>query len=91
MKLEKCIRNKEEEEKKKEKEDEEEKYLWDTNILRKQKMKVEKAIFPIAGLATRFYLLSKVISKELLPLVDKPLVNYTLKRPVGQSKRFNLW
>ena len=42
-------------------------------------MKVEKAIFPIAGLATRFLPLSKVISKELLPLVDKPLVNYTVE------------
>ncbi|MFA5755472.1 MAG: sugar phosphate nucleotidyltransferase [Candidatus Paceibacterota bacterium] len=41
-------------------------------------MKVKKAIFPIAGLATRFLPLSKVISKELLPLVDKPLVNYTV-------------
>lgn len=42
-------------------------------------MKVEKAIFPIAGLATRFLPLSKVISKELLPLMDKPLVNYTVE------------
>ncbi|MDD2274571.1 MAG: sugar phosphate nucleotidyltransferase [Candidatus Pacebacteria bacterium] len=42
-------------------------------------MKVEKAIFPIAGLATRFLPLSKVISKEILPLVDKPLVNYTVE------------
>jgi UTP--glucose-1-phosphate uridylyltransferase len=42
-------------------------------------MKLEKAIFPIAGLATRFLPLSKVISKELLPLVDKPLVNYTVE------------
>jgi len=42
------------------------------------KEKVKKAIFPIAGMATRFLPLSKVISKELLPLVDRPLVNYTV-------------
>lgn len=38
---------------------------------------VEKAIFPIAGLATRFLPISKAVSKELLPLADKPLVHYT--------------
>ena len=38
-----------------------------------EKKTVEKAIFPIAGRATRFLPLSKVVSKELIPLVDKPL------------------
>jgi UTP--glucose-1-phosphate uridylyltransferase len=40
------------------------------------KKTVKKAIFPIAGMATRFLPLSKVISKELIPLVDKPLIHY---------------
>jgi UTP--glucose-1-phosphate uridylyltransferase len=40
---------------------------------------VKKAIFPIAGMGTRFLPLSKVISKELIPLVDKPLVHYSVK------------
>lgn len=43
------------------------------------KKTVSKAIFPIAGMATRFLPLSKVISKELIPLVDKPLVHYNVE------------
>ncbi len=37
---------------------------------------IKKAIFPIAGLATRFLPISKSVSKELIPLADKPLVHY---------------
>jgi UTP--glucose-1-phosphate uridylyltransferase len=47
-----------------------------------QKQTVRKAVFPIAGLATRFLPLSKVVSKELIPLVDKPLIHYTVKEAV---------
>ncbi|MDD5098151.1 MAG: sugar phosphate nucleotidyltransferase [Candidatus Pacebacteria bacterium] len=43
------------------------------------KKTVKKAIFPIAGMGTRFLPLSKVISKELIPLVDKPLVHYNVE------------
>jgi UTP--glucose-1-phosphate uridylyltransferase len=47
-----------------------------------QKQTIRKAVFPIAGLATRFLPLSKVVSKELIPLVDKPLIHYTVKEAV---------
>jgi len=40
---------------------------------------VKKAIFPIAGLATRFLPESKVVSKELIPLMDKPLIHYSVE------------
>ncbi|MFA5013345.1 MAG: sugar phosphate nucleotidyltransferase [Candidatus Paceibacterota bacterium] len=40
------------------------------------KNEVKKAIFPIAGLATRFLPISKAVSKELIPLADKPLIHY---------------
>lgn len=40
---------------------------------------VKKAIVPIAGLATRFLPLSKILSKELLPLVDKPIIHYVME------------
>jgi len=43
------------------------------------KKTVKKAIFPIAGMATRFLPLSKVISKEIIPLVDKPLIHYIVE------------
>jgi len=46
------------------------------------KQTIRKAVFPIAGLATRFLPLSKVVSKELIPLVDKPLIHYTVKEAV---------
>jgi len=40
---------------------------------------IKKAIIPIAGLGTRFLPLSKVVPKELWPLVDKPLIQYTIE------------
>jgi len=40
---------------------------------------IKKAIFPIAGMATRFLPFSKVVSKELIPLVDKPLIHYNVE------------
>jgi UTP--glucose-1-phosphate uridylyltransferase len=40
---------------------------------------ITKAIIPIAGLATRFLPLSKVVSKELLPVGTKPMLQYALE------------
>ena len=40
---------------------------------------IKKAIIPIAGLGTRFLPLSKVLPKELWPLVDKPVLQYILE------------
>jgi len=40
---------------------------------------ITKAIIPLAGLATRHLPLSKVVSKEFLPLGDKPLIQYILE------------
>jgi len=40
---------------------------------------VKKAIIPVAGLGTRFLPLSKVIPKELWPLVDKPVIQYIIE------------
>ena len=41
--------------------------------------KVTKAIFPVAGLGTRFLPATKALPKEMLPLVDKPLIQYTIE------------
>jgi UTP--glucose-1-phosphate uridylyltransferase len=41
-------------------------------------MEIKKAIIPIAGLGTRFLPLSKAVPKELWPLVDIPLIQYTI-------------
>lgn len=40
---------------------------------------IKKAIIPIAGLGTRFLPLSKVVPKELWPLVDKPVIQYIVE------------
>ena len=42
-------------------------------------MEIKKAIIPIAGLGTRFLPLSKVLPKELWPLVDKPVIQYVVE------------
>jgi len=41
-----------------------------------KELEVKKAIIPVAGLGTRFLPLSKSISKEFFPLVDKPIIQY---------------
>jgi len=47
--------------------------------LHKNRCGVKKAIIPIAGLGTRFLPLSKVLPKELWPLVDKPVIQYIVE------------
>lgn len=42
-------------------------------------MEIKKAIIPIAGLSTRFLPLSKVVPKELWPVVDLPLLQYAIE------------
>ena len=42
------------------------------------KKPIRKAVFPVAGLGTRFLPATKAIPKELLPIVDKPLIQYAV-------------
>ena len=39
---------------------------------------IRKAVFPVAGMGTRFLPATKAIPKELLPIVDKPLIQYAV-------------
>ncbi len=48
-------------------------------------MKVRKAIFPVAGLGTRFLPATKSSPKEMLPLIDKPLVQYVVEEAVASG------
>jgi UTP--glucose-1-phosphate uridylyltransferase len=41
--------------------------------------KIRKAVFPVAGLGTRFLPATKVSPKEMLPVVDKPLIQYAVE------------
>jgi UTP--glucose-1-phosphate uridylyltransferase len=45
--------------------------------------KVRKAVFPAAGLGTRFLPATKSIPKEMLPLVDKPLIQYGVEEALA--------
>lgn len=48
-------------------------------------MKVKKAVFPVAGLGTRFLPATKASPKEMLPLIDKPLVQYVVEEAVASG------
>ena len=45
--------------------------------------KIRKAVFPVAGLGTRFLPATKANPKEMLPIVDKPLVQYAAEEAVA--------
>jgi UTP--glucose-1-phosphate uridylyltransferase len=48
-------------------------------------MSVRKAVFPAAGLGTRFLPATKAQPKEMLPLVDKPLIQYVVEEAVDSG------
>ena len=45
--------------------------------------KIKKAVFPVAGFWTRFLPATKAMPKELLPVVDKPLIQYAVEEAVA--------
>jgi UTP--glucose-1-phosphate uridylyltransferase len=47
------------------------------------KMKIRKAVFPAAGLGTRFLPATKAMPKEMLPLVDKPIIQYGVEEAIA--------
>jgi len=47
--------------------------------------KIRKAVFPAAGLGTRFLPATKASPKEMLPLVDKPLIQYAVEEAVASG------
>jgi len=49
------------------------------------KMKVRKAVFPAAGLGTRFLPATKAQPKEMLPLVDKPIIQYSVEEALASG------
>jgi UTP--glucose-1-phosphate uridylyltransferase len=45
--------------------------------------KIRKAVFPVAGFGTRFLPVTKAMPKELLPIVDKPLIQYAAEEAIA--------
>lgn len=50
-------------------------------------MSVEVAVFPVAGLGTRFLPATKSMPKELLPIVDKPVIHYAVDEAVAAGAK----
>jgi UTP--glucose-1-phosphate uridylyltransferase len=48
-------------------------------------MKIRKAIIPAAGLGTRFLPATKAMPKEMLPIVDKPTIQYIVEEAVASG------
>src|SRR5512134_833138 len=48
-------------------------------------MRIRKAVFPAAGLGTRFLPVTKAQPKEMLPLVDKPIIQYGVEEAVASG------
>ena len=60
--------------------------------------RIRKVVFPVAGMGTRFLPATKANPKEMLPIVDKPLIQYAVEEAIeagcdeiifvtGRSKR----
>ncbi|MBK0394563.1 UTP--glucose-1-phosphate uridylyltransferase GalU [Ramlibacter algicola] len=49
--------------------------------------KINKAVFPVAGMGTRFLPATKASPKEMLPVVDKPLIQYAVEEAYGAGIR----
>jgi len=47
--------------------------------------KIRKAVFPVAGFGTRFLPATKAMPKELLPIVDKPLIQYAAEEAIAAN------
>lgn len=45
-------------------------------------MSIKKVVFPVAGLGSRFLPVTKAIPKEMLPIIDKPLIQYAVEEAI---------
>lgn len=54
-----------------------------THSMKKTPLVVRKAVLPVAGLGTRMLPATKAIPKEMLPVVDKPLIQYVVREAIA--------
>ena len=52
---------------------------------KEEKAKVTKCLFPVAGLGTRFLPVTKEIAKEMLPLVNRPIISYGVEEALASG------
>ncbi|MBQ9403515.1 MAG: UTP--glucose-1-phosphate uridylyltransferase GalU [Synergistaceae bacterium] len=48
-------------------------------------MKIKKCVFPVAGLGTRFLPVTKELAKEMLPLVNRPIISYGVEEALASG------
>ncbi len=48
-------------------------------------MRIKKAVFPVAGFGTRMLPASKTIPKEMITLIDRPLIHYVVKEAIDSG------
>src|SRR5580700_9921562 len=60
-------------------------WLRDHSPMAENPRRVRKAVLPAAGLGTRFLPATKAQPKEMLPLVDKPLIQYVVEECVASG------
>ena len=46
---------------------------------------IRKAVFPVAGLGTRFLPATKVIPKAMLPIIDRPLIDFAVREAIASG------
>lgn len=52
-------------------------------------MKIRKVVFPVGGLGTRFHPITRAIPKEMLGIIDKPLIHYAFEEAIaGEIEQF---
>jgi len=49
----------------------------------RQAARIRKAVFPVAGLGTRFLPATKTVPKEMLPIIDRPLIQYAVDEAIA--------
>jgi UTP--glucose-1-phosphate uridylyltransferase len=55
----------------------------DGRVVKANARRVRKAVFPVAGFGTRFLPATKAIPKEMLPIVDRPLIQYAVDEAIA--------
>ena len=51
--------------------------------MERRRKSITKAVFPVAGMGSRFLPATKVSPKEMMPIVDKPLIQYAVEEAVA--------
>ena len=53
--------------------------------IKSKTVEIKKAVLPVAGYGTRFLPATKAMPKELLPIVDKPLIQYAAEEAISRQ------